>query len=207
MFPPEGVPSLDMLLETDICEHDEAEESEADDDDNDCDTAVDAMGSERGQAATDVDDVDNDHVAGEGSEIDDTSSDGDSDADNGMGRKAGAVRVMVESFADRCVVISAGKSINLKSLPSESRWAGWCPGCRRALAVGVRRQLLHEMNATVAIADCRGCSVIDVLPSTFIISCSSCSAPVVLPDRQHRARRYNVVSCSKAHHCRDHPAY
>jgi hypothetical protein len=49
------------------------------------------------------------------------------------------------------------------------------------------------MNSTVAIADCRGCSVADVLPSSFIISCSSCSAPVVLPDRQQRARRYNVV--------------
>ena len=88
--------------------------------------------SENGQAAIDVGNVDLEHAADEGSEIDDTSSDGDSDADNGMGRKAGAVRVMVESFADRCVVISVGESVKLTFLASESRWAGWCPtGSRR----------------------------------------------------------------------------
>ncbi len=113
MFPPEGVPSLEMLLVTDVGERDEAEESEGDDDDN-CDTAGAAMGSEKGQAATEICNVDKDHVAEEASEIDDSSSDGYSDDDNGMGRKTGAARFMVESFADRCVAISVGKSIILK---------------------------------------------------------------------------------------------
>jgi hypothetical protein len=98
-----------MLLETDIGEQDEAEESEGDDDDNHCDAAGAAMGSEKGQAVIEIC-----NVAEEASEIDDSSSDGYSDADNGMGRKTGAARFMVESFADRCVVISVGKSIVLK---------------------------------------------------------------------------------------------
>ena len=194
VFPPEGVPSLEMLLDAGSCEQVEAEHSAADDDDDN----EDDNGAQAVEEIDETDDSEQNVEAGDASDHDDSSSNGDSDADNGMGRKTGAVRVMVESFADRCVALRDSSECSFCSLfmtprISESRWADWCPGCRRGLAVGVRRQLLHEMNGTVAIADCRGCSVVDVLPSSFIISCSSCSAPVVLPDRQQRARRYNVV--------------
>ena len=54
------------------------------------------------EETNETDDSEHDEEAVETEECDGSSSDGDSDADNGMGRKTGAVRVMVESFADRC---------------------------------------------------------------------------------------------------------
>ena len=100
VFPPEGVPSLDMLLDTGSCEQTEADLAEGDHDE----FAIDK--DQEGQAAEDTSETDcseQNVEVGEASEVEDSSSDGDSDADNGMGRKTGAVRVMVESFADRCV--------------------------------------------------------------------------------------------------------
>ena len=108
VFPPEGVPSLDMLLDTGISEQSAAggadEESDCDDDAHDDEV----LGG--GQAAEELDEADDteqdqevDETEECGDDDDDSSSGGESDADNGMGRKTGAARVMVESFADRCV--------------------------------------------------------------------------------------------------------
>ena len=196
VFPPEGVPSLDMLLDTGGIEQGETAGAVEESDDNDDAEGEGLGGGRAAEECDETDDAEQDREVDEAEECgddDDSSSGGESDADNGMGRKTGAARVMVESFADRCVQRRRASLLVSNTCVSESRWAGWCPGCRRGLAVGVRRQLQHDMNATIAIADCRGCSVVDFLPSSFIISCSACSAPVVLPDRQQRARRYNVV--------------
>ncbi len=107
MFPPEGVPSLEMLLDSGSCEPDEADDSEGGDGDNDDDECR-ALGA--GQVLgkmSETDDMEHHEDNEETGECTGSSSDEDSDADNGMGRKAGVVRVMVESFADRCVKICA----------------------------------------------------------------------------------------------------
>jgi len=108
VFPPEGVPSLDMLLDTGISEQSAAggadEESDCDDDDHDDEVLG---GGQAAEELDEADDTEQDQEVGEteecGDDDDDSSSGGESDADNGMGRKTGAARVMVESFADRCV--------------------------------------------------------------------------------------------------------
>jgi hypothetical protein len=105
VFPPEGVPSLDILLDTGSFEQAEADLSEGDDDERTNDN-----GGQAAEESSESDGTDQNQEADEPSELDDSSSDGDSDADNGMGRKAGAVRVMVESFADRCAAVCVSEA-------------------------------------------------------------------------------------------------
>jgi hypothetical protein len=89
-----------MLLDSGSSQQHDADLSEGGDDcdgDNGGQTVEETSGTDDPETREEVD---------EASEADDSSSGGDSDADNGMGRKTGAVRVMVESFADRCVALS-----------------------------------------------------------------------------------------------------
>lgn len=102
VFPPEGVPSLEMLLDSGSSERDQADELE-DKNYGENDGEFHAFGGGHALEETnETDDSEHDEETVETEECDGSSSDGDSDADNGMGRKTGAVRVMVESFADRC---------------------------------------------------------------------------------------------------------
>lgn len=94
-----------MLLDSGSCIQNEAEESEGDDDDDDESCAF--GGGQVAEVTTTTDDPEQTQEDDETGECDGSSSDEDSGADNCMGRKTGVVRVMVESFADRCVTLLA----------------------------------------------------------------------------------------------------
>jgi len=62
---------------------------------------------------------------------------------------------------------SANPSL-LKQLP--------CKKCNNSLAVGYRKSLMHAHSVHAGFIDLDACTAVDLLPCTFIPSCSSCSA-------------------------------
>jgi hypothetical protein len=103
VFPPEGVPSLDMLLDSGSLQNEAMGSEGSDDDDESCTFS----GGQSAEVTSATDDPEHNQEDDETRDCEGASSDEDSDADNGMGRKTGVVRVMVESFADRCVNLLA----------------------------------------------------------------------------------------------------
>ncbi|KAL2115940.1 hypothetical protein VTJ04DRAFT_10195 [Mycothermus thermophilus] len=73
---------------------------------------------------------------------------------------------------DRC------KTLNeMTGLKDNAEKAGSCKKCATPFAVRFRQELVHQTSVRAGFVDATGCTVADMLPSTFIPTCSRCSTP------------------------------
>ncbi|KAH6618134.1 hypothetical protein B0J18DRAFT_272301 [Chaetomium sp. MPI-SDFR-AT-0129] len=73
---------------------------------------------------------------------------------------------------DRC------KTINeITGLKDNLEKAASCKKCATAFTVRFRQELVHQHSTRAGFIDATGCTVADLLPSTFIPTCSTCSTP------------------------------
>ncbi|KAF2223823.1 hypothetical protein BDZ85DRAFT_262229 [Elsinoe ampelina] len=56
-----------------------------------------------------------------------------------------------------------------------------CKKCGSSLAVGYRMDLIHVNSSRAGYLDLDGCTTVDVLPSTFVPTCSECSTAYTTP--------------------------
>ncbi|KAK0709462.1 hypothetical protein B0T26DRAFT_406950 [Lasiosphaeria miniovina] len=52
-----------------------------------------------------------------------------------------------------------------------------CKKCATSLTVKFRQELVHQNSTRAGFIDASGCTVADILPSTFVPTCSTCSTP------------------------------
>jgi uncharacterized CHY-type Zn-finger protein len=52
-----------------------------------------------------------------------------------------------------------------------------CKKCASNLIIGFRKELLHANAVRAGFLDLEGCSIVDLLPSTFVPTCAQCSTP------------------------------
>lgn len=56
-----------------------------------------------------------------------------------------------------------------------------CKKCANPFAIGYRKDLMHGTSFRAGYLDLDGCTVVDLLPSKFIPTCSECSTPYAAP--------------------------
>lgn len=56
-----------------------------------------------------------------------------------------------------------------------------CKRCANNLAIGYRMDMMHANSARAGYLDLDGCTVVDMLPSNFVPTCSECSTPYPAP--------------------------
>ncbi|KAK4241491.1 hypothetical protein C8A03DRAFT_12227 [Achaetomium macrosporum] len=73
---------------------------------------------------------------------------------------------------DRC------KTLNeITGLKDNQEKPGSCRKCAAPFAIRFRQELIHQNSARAGFIDTTACTVADLLPSTFIPTCSRCSTP------------------------------
>ncbi|KAJ5721656.1 uncharacterized protein N7483_009590 [Penicillium malachiteum] len=56
-----------------------------------------------------------------------------------------------------------------------------CRKCANSMSIGFRKQLMHSHANRAGYLDLDGCTIVDLLPSNFIPTCSECSTPYHAP--------------------------
>lgn len=85
---------------------------------------------------------------------------------------------------------------NLKNLTSRTET---CKKCASPLTVGFRRELLHSNNIRAGFLDLDGCTIVDMLPSRFIPTCSECSTSYPLPGIVSVRGETTSTNCRECH--------
>ncbi|KAL1835472.1 hypothetical protein VTJ49DRAFT_6668 [Mycothermus thermophilus] len=73
---------------------------------------------------------------------------------------------------DRCKTLN-----DVTGLKDNLEKSGSCTKCATPFAVRFRQELVHQNSFRAGFIDATGCTVADMLPSTFIPTCSRCSTP------------------------------
>jgi uncharacterized CHY-type Zn-finger protein len=89
------------------------------------------------------------------------------------------LEVTVLNLTVKCERCRDTMEINgLKSGPAKSES---CKKCATQLSIGFRGDLIHSNAVRAGFLDLEGCTVVDMLPSSFLPTCSSCSTTYPLP--------------------------
>jgi len=102
---------------------------------------------------------------------------------------------------DRCKEMMDVKTIKAANIPSNkaSIRVESCKKCANRLTIGYRRVLMHHMAHRAGYLDLDGCTVVDLLTSHFVPTCSECStsfpAPGVVAVRGESA----MANCRECH--------
>lgn len=88
------------------------------------------------------------------------------------------VEILQVSLLSLSVKCERCKTINeLKNLKPGQDKADVCKKCNNPMAAKYRQTLVHEHSTRAGFIDLAGCKVVDMLPSTFVPTCSKCSTP------------------------------
>jgi len=77
-----------------------------------------------------------------------------------------------------CVTIKCERckdTMDINNLRDRSQKSESCKKCAMTLSIGFRRELMHANSVRAGYLDLEGCTVVDMLPSTFLPTCSECS--------------------------------
>ncbi|EMR70014.1 putative chy zinc finger domain-containing protein [Eutypa lata UCREL1] len=66
---------------------------------------------------------------------------------------------------------------DISGLRPELEKASSCKKCATAFTVKFRQEMVHQNSVRAGFIDVAGCTVADMLPSTFVPTCSKCSTP------------------------------
>lgn len=88
------------------------------------------------------------------------------------------VEILQVSLLSLSVKCNRCKTINeFKNLKPGQDKADVCKKCNNPMAAKYRQTLVHEHSTRAGFIDLAGCKVADMLPSTFVPTCSKCSTP------------------------------
>ncbi|RAL16373.1 uncharacterized protein BO97DRAFT_132082 [Aspergillus homomorphus CBS 101889] len=74
-----------------------------------------------------------------------------------------------------------------------------CKKCTNTMSMGFRRQLMHPTATRAGYLDLDGCTVVDLLPSSFIPTCAECSAPFPNPGVVAVRGESAMANCRQCH--------
>ncbi|GFF39088.1 uncharacterized protein C18H10.09 [Aspergillus lentulus] len=74
-----------------------------------------------------------------------------------------------------------------------------CKKCTNTMSLGFRRQLMHAHSTRAGYLDLDGCTVVDLLPSSFIPTCAECSTTFAGPGVVAVRGESATASCRQCH--------
>ncbi|KAJ5993764.1 hypothetical protein N7451_009488 [Penicillium sp. IBT 35674x] len=82
---------------------------------------------------------------------------------------------------DRCKESMDIKNVPNIADPKNTPKIESCKKCANSMSIGFRKQLMHSHANRAGYLDLDGCTIVDLLPSNFIPTCSECSTPYHAP--------------------------
>ncbi|PYI33144.1 CHY zinc finger domain protein [Aspergillus indologenus CBS 114.80] len=74
-----------------------------------------------------------------------------------------------------------------------------CKKCANTMSMGFRRQLMHPTATRAGYLDLDGCTVVDLLPSSFLPTCAECSTPFPSPGIVAVRGESAMANCRQCH--------
>ncbi|KAF2098350.1 hypothetical protein NA57DRAFT_39832, partial [Rhizodiscina lignyota] len=74
-----------------------------------------------------------------------------------------------------------------------------CKKCAYPLGIGYRMDTMHVNSVRAGYLDLDGCSIVDLLPSNFVPTCSECSSPYPLPGVVSVRGESSLATCRECH--------
>ena len=101
-----------------------------------------------------------------------------------------------------CITIKCERckdTMDLSNLRDKATKSESCKKCAMPLSVGFRRELMHVNSFRAGYLDLEGCTVVDVLPSTFLPTCSECSTTHPSPGVVSVRGESSMAVCRECH--------
>lgn len=102
-----------------------------------------------------------------------------------------------------CITIKCERckdTMDINNLRSGASKTESCKKCAMPLSVSYRRELMHASSFRAGYLDLDGCTVLDMLPSSFLPTCSSCSTTIPPPGVVSVRGASTMAICRECHH-------
>lgn len=101
-----------------------------------------------------------------------------------------------------CITIKCERckdTMDISNLRSNVSRSESCKKCAMPLSVGYRRELMHTNSVRAGYLDLEGCTVLDMLPSNFLPTCSECSTTHPAPGLVSVRGESSMAICRECH--------
>ena len=90
-------------------------------------------------------------------------------------------------------------TMDINNLRDKAQKSESCKKCAMPLSVGYRRELMHANSFRAGYLDLEGCTVVDMLPSNFMPTCSECSTTYASPGVVSVRGESSMAVCRECH--------
>ena len=90
-------------------------------------------------------------------------------------------------------------TMDINNLRDKAQKSESCKKCAMPLSVGYRRELMHANSFRAGYLDLEGCTVVDMLPSNFLPTCSECSTTYASPGVVSVRGESSMAVCRECH--------
>ena len=101
-----------------------------------------------------------------------------------------------------CITIKCERckdTMDINNLRDTANKSESCKKCAMPLSVGYRRELMHINSVRAGYLDLEGCTVVDMLPSNFVPTCSECSTTHPSPGVVSVRGESSMAVCRECH--------
>lgn len=101
-----------------------------------------------------------------------------------------------------CITIKCERckdTMDISNLRDKAHKNESCKKCAMPLSVGYRRELMHVNSVRAGFLDLEGCTVLDMLPSNFVPTCSECSTTHPAPGLVSVRGESSMAVCRECH--------
>lgn len=101
-----------------------------------------------------------------------------------------------------CITIKCERckdTLDINNLRNGASKTEACKKCAIPLSVSFRRELMHANSFRAGYLDLEGCTVLDMLPSSFLPTCSECSTPIPSPGVSSVRGSSTMAICRTCH--------
>ena len=101
-----------------------------------------------------------------------------------------------------CITVKCERckdQMDINNLRDKSQKSESCKKCAIPLSIGFRRELMHANSVRAGYLDLEGCTVVDMLPSHFLPTCSECSGTHPLPGVVSVRGESTMAMCRECH--------
>jgi uncharacterized CHY-type Zn-finger protein len=110
------------------------------------------------------------------------------------------VSVSITVKCDRCKTVADVKNIQPQKENSSPAKIESCRKCANAMSASYRGELMHTNSIRAGYLDFEGCTIVDLLPSAFIPTCSECSTDCSAPGLVSVRGDTTLAMCRECHH-------
>ena len=90
-------------------------------------------------------------------------------------------------------------TMDINNLRDKAQKSESCKKCAMPLSVGYRQELMHTNSFRAGNLDLEGCTVVDMLPSNFLPTCSECSTTYASPGVVSVRGESSMAVCRECH--------